>query len=195
MQKPLPTLQGHAFDNLQFIRDTMSRASRFTAVPGWGGVVMGATALVTATLAARKNGTMEWTYWWLGEAIVAMAIGIVGVARKAKRLQLSLLDAPAKRFALAYVPPLAAGAVLTIVFVDNGLIARLPGCWLLLYGVAITAGGTLSVRVVPLLGVLFMALGAAAFAAPASYGDAFMAAGFGGLHILFGLIIARNYGG
>ena len=195
MQKPLPTLQGHAFDNLQFIRDTMSRASRFTAVPGWGGVVMGATALVTATLAARRNGTMEWTYWWLGEAIVAMAIGIVGVARKAKRLQLSLLDAPAKRFALAYVPPLAAGAVLTIVFVDNGLIARLPGCWLLLYGVAITAGGTLSVRVVPLLGVLFMALGAAAFAAPASYGDAFMAAGFGGLHILFGLIIARNYGG
>jgi len=195
VQKPLPTLQGHAFDNLQFIRDTMSRASRFTAVPGWGGVVMGATALVTATLAARRNGTMEWTYWWLGEAIVAMAIGIVGVARKAKRLQLSLLDAPAKRFALAYVPPLAAGAVLTIVFVDNGLIARLPGCWLLLYGVAITAGGTLSVRVVPLLGVLFMALGAAAFAAPASYGDAFMAAGFGGLHILFGLIIARNYGG
>src|SRR5437660_144643 len=83
---------------------------------------------------------------------------------------------------------------LPLVFVDNGLTSRLPGCWLLLYGVAITAGGTLSVRVVPLLGVLFMVLGAAAFAAPATYGDTFMAAGFGGLHIIFGLIIARNYG-
>jgi hypothetical protein len=195
VHKPLPTLQGHAIDNLQFIRDTMSRASRFTAVPGWGGVVIGITALVTATLAARRNGTMEWTYWWMAEAVVAAAIGVTSIVLKAKRLQLSLLDAPAKRFALAYVPPLVAGAVLTLVFFQNGLVARLPGCWLLLYGVGITAGGTLSVRVVPLLGVLFMALGAAAFAAPASFGDAFMAAGFGGLHIIFGLIIARNYGG
>src|SRR5262249_59882258 len=82
-----------------------------------------------------------------------------------------------------------------VVFIENGLTARLPGCWLLLYGVAITAGGTLSVKVVPLMGVVFMTLGAAAFAAPPGYGDAFMAAGFGGLHIIFGLIIARNYGG
>ena len=195
MHKPLPTLQGHAIDNLQFIRDAMSRASRFTAVPGWGGVVIGVTALVTAALTARTSGTMEWTYWWMAEAVVAVAIGVASIVLKAKRLQLSLLDAPAKRFALAYVPPLVAGAVLTLVFLQNGLMARLPGCWLLLYGVGITAGGTLSVRVVPLLGVLFMALGTAAFAAPASFGDAFMAAGFGGLHIIFGLIIARNYGG
>jgi len=191
----LPSLQAHAIDNLQFIRDAMSRASRFTAVPGWGGVVMGATALATAAAAAHTRGPDEWTYWWLGEAAVAIVVAAVGIHRKARRLQLSLLDAPARRFALAYVPPLIAGAVLTLVFIGNGLTERLPGCWLLLYGVAITAGGTLSVRVVPLLGVLFMLLGAAAFAAPASYGDAFMAAGFGGLHILFGLIIARNYGG
>lgn len=191
----LPSLQAHAIDNLQFIRDAMSRASRFTAVPGWGGVVMGATALATAAAAAHARGPDEWTYWWLGEAAVAIVVAAVGIHRKARRLQLSLLDAPARRFALAYVPPLIAGAVLTLVFIGNGLTERLPGCWLLLYGVAITAGGTLSVRVVPLLGVLFMLLGAAAFAAPASYGDAFMAAGFGGLHILFGLIIARNYGG
>jgi hypothetical protein len=194
VDKP-PSLQAHALDNLQFIRDAMSRASRFTAVPGWGGVAMGATALATAIAAARQRGSDEWLFWWLGDAVVAIAIAAIAIQRKAKRLQLSLLDAPTKRFALAYVPPLIAGAVLTLVFLDNGLTSRLPGCWLLLYGVAITAGGTLSVRVVPLLGVLFMVLGAAAFAAPASYGDTFMAAGFGGLHIIFGLIIARNYGG
>jgi integral membrane sensor domain MASE1 len=194
VDKP-PSLQAHALDNLQFIRDAMSRASRFTAVPGWGGVAMGATALATAIAAARQRGSDEWIYWWLGDAVVAIAIAAIAIQRKAKRLHLSLLDAPTKRFALAYVPPLVAGAVLTLVFVDNGLTSRLPGCWLLLYGVAIMAGGTLSVRVVPLLGLLFMVLGTAAFAAPTSYGDTFMAAGFGGLHIIFGLIIARNYGG
>ena len=194
MQKP-PTLQAHAIDNLQFIRDAMSRASRFTAIPGWGGVVMGVTALVTTAAAGRRSGTIEWTFWWIGDAVAAVAIALIAMSRKARRLELSLFDAPAKRFALAYIPALAAGAVLTAVFIQNGLTARLPGCWLLLYGVAITGGGTLSVRVVPLLGVLFIALGVAAFAAPAAYGDAFMAAGFGGLHIVFGFIIARNHGG
>ena len=182
-------------NNLQFIRDTMSRASRFTAIPGWGGVAMGVTAFATAAIASRASAPSEWTLWWLGDAALAIGIAIVSISRKASRLHLPLAAAPTKRFALAYVPPVIAGAVLTFVFIANGLTARLPGCWLLLYGVAITAGGTLSVRVVPIMGVLFMALGVAAFGAPAAYGDAFMAAGFGGLHIIFGLIIARNYGG
>jgi len=191
----LPTLQGHAIDNLQFIRDAMTRAGRFTAIPGWGGVAMGISAIGTAAAASRTDSPWHWTLWWLGDAVVASVIAMVSMARKARRLQLSLLAAPAKRFALAYIPPLLAGAVITVVFIENGLTARLPGCWLLLYGVAITAGGTLSVKVVPLMGAVFMTLGAAAFAAPPGYGDAFMAAGFGGLHIIFGLIIARNYGG
>jgi hypothetical protein len=195
VHKSPTTLQGHAFDNLQFIRDAMARAERFTAIPGWGGVAMGVSALGTAAVASRAATASHWTLWWLGDAVLASMIGMVGIAKKAQRLQLSLLAAPAKRFALAYIPPLLAGVILTAVFIQNGLTARLPGCWLLLYGVAITAGGTLSVRVVPIMGVLFMVLGAAAFAAPAGFGDGFMAVGFGGLHIVFGLIIARNYGG
>ena len=103
--------------------------------------------------------------------------------------------APAHRFALAYVPPLVAGMVFTAVFADAGLMTRLPGVWLLSYGTAAAAGGAFSVRVVPLMGLCFMALGAVAFALPAAWGHWLMAAGFGGLHIGFGLVIARNYGG
>jgi len=188
-------LHAHAADNLRFIRDTMSRAGQFTAVPGWGGVAMGATALVTAALASRAPDRTLWLVWWLGDAAAAVGIAAVTMTRKARRLDLPLLAAPARRFALAYLPPLAAGAVLTAVFAADGLSARLPGCWLLLYGVAIATAGTLSIRVVQVMGVVFMALGAAAFAAPARFGDAFMAVGFGGLHIVFGLIIARFHGG
>ena len=194
MDKP-QALHAHAADNLRFIRDTMSRAGQFTAVPGWGGVTMGITAIATAALASRAADRTQWLLWWFGDAAVAIGIAIVTMSRKARRLELPLVTAPAKRFAFAYVPPLAAGAVLTAVFFTSGLTTRLPGMWLLLYGVAIATAGTLSVRVVQVTGVAFMALGAASFAAPAAYGDAFMAAGFGGLHIVFGLIIARNHGG
>ena len=194
MQEP-QSLHGHAADNLRFIRDAMSRAGQFTAVPGWGGVTMGMTALATAALASRATDRTEWLMWWFGDAAVAIAIAVVTMRWKARRLELPLLTAPAKRFALAYVPPLAAGAVLTAVFFTGGLAPRLPGMWLLLYGVAIATAGTLSVRVVQITGLTFMAVGAASLAAPARFGDAFMAAGFGGLHIVFGLIIARNHGG
>jgi hypothetical protein len=189
-------IQAHALENLRFIRDAMARASQFTAVPGWGGVLMGATALVAAPIAGPPDGTPRWMLIWLADAAVAAAIALVAIARKSKRSGAPLSKAaPALRFALAFVPPLAAGIVLTPVFATMGLVARLPGCWLLLYGTAVATGGAFSVRVVPLMGVCFMVLGAIAFAAPPACGPWLMAAGFGGLHIVFGLIIARRYGG
>jgi hypothetical protein len=132
---------------------------------------------------------------WLAEAAVAVLIALVAIARKARRSSAPLLATPARRFALVLLPPLLAGAVLTAVFAANGLTTRLPGCWLLLYGTSGATGGALSVRFVPVMGVLFMAFGVAAFIAPAAWGNVFMAAGFGGLHIIFGAIIARNHGG
>ncbi len=190
-----PALHAHAIDELRFIRQTMERAGPFTAVPGWGGVLMGITALAAAGVAGAPRNQPRWLVVWLGEAALSTAIALVTMARKARASGSPLVAPPARRFALAYLPPIAAGAVLTAVFVQHGLIARLPGCWLMLYGAALTTGGALSVRVVPIMGMLFMALGVAAFASPAQWGDLFMAVGFGGLHIGFGLVIARKYGG
>ena len=110
----------------------MSKAAQFTAIPGWGGVVMGVSAIITAALASRVTDPMLWCTWWVGDAGVAVVIACVAMSRKARRLDLPLLAQPAKRFALAYLPPLAAGAVLTAAFVANGLATRLPGVWLLL---------------------------------------------------------------
>ena len=181
-------------DNLRFIRETMERAGPFTAVPGWGGVVIGGVALAAAPLAGPADG-IRWLATWLVAAAVSVAVGLAAIARKARASNAPFIGAPLQRFALAYVPPLAAGAVLTPVFTANSLTARLPGCWLLLYGTAAATGGAFSVRVVPLMGIGFMALGAIAFAAPVAWGSWLMAAGFGGLHIVFGLVIARRYGG
>ena len=189
-------MHAHAAADLRFIRDAMARATEFTAVPGWGGVLMGVSAVVTAIIAGAGDDTLRWVLVWIADAVVACAIAATAIVLKARRSGAPLsAGSPALRFALAFAPPMAAGIALTPVFAAAGLISQLPGCWLLLYGAAIASGGAFSVRVVPVMGLAFMALGIAAFAAPAAWGNWMMAAGFGGLHMIFGVVIARRYGG
>ena len=196
MVPPVQPIHAHAAEDLRFIRDAMARAAEFTALPGWGGVQMGITAIVAAIVSGPPDGSRRWLLIWLADAMVAASIGLITMTIKARRTGTPLSSAaPAFRFALAYVPPLVAGMVLTIVFAALGLTEKLPGCWLLLYGTAVATGGALSVRIVPLMGLCLMVLGAVAFAAPAAWGHWLMAAGFGGLHIAFGFMIARSYGG
>jgi hypothetical protein len=144
-------LDDHARDNLRFIRETMERAGSFTAVPGWGGIAMGITALGSA--------------------------------------------GPGRRFAYSFAPPIFVGALLTVLLARIGFTGAIPGVWLLLYGTGVVTGGAFSIRLVPLMGLCFMVLGAVALFCPWSWGNAFLAAGFGGFHIIFGAVIARNYGG
>lgn len=194
-REPGAELHARAMDNLSFIRSTMERATAFTAVPGWGGVAMGVTALMAAVLAGNQAVDREWLSVWLGASALALAIGGWAMAVKARRAGTSVFSYSGRRFVLSYVPPLAVGALLTLVLVRADLYAALPGTWLLLYGTGVVTGGAYSVRIVPIMGLCFMALGAVALLAPPGWGEWLMVVGFGGLHIIFGLIIARRYGG
>ena len=188
-------MHSSAADDLRFIRETMERAGSFTAVPGWGMVAIGITALL-ATLAAESRSTIEeWLALWVGEAILALLIGLWTMSRKARAAQMPMLSGPARKFALSLAPPVLAGALLTYVLYHTGLEGIMPGMWLLLYGTGVVTGGAFSVRVVPVMGLCLMSLGAIALLSPLNFGDWFMAAGFGGIHILFGTVIARRHGG
>jgi len=190
-----PALHDRALDNLRFIRDTMERAGSFTAVPGWGMAAVGATALAAATLAARQATPELWLATWLAEAVVALGIGGWSLARKAHAVNDPLLSGPARRVGLSFLPPMVVGGLLTIALYRAGLVHALPATWLLLYGTGVVTGGAFSVRIVPVMGLAFMAVGTVALFAPAGWGNLWMAAGFGGLHLLFGIIVARRYGG
>lgn len=188
-------LRENAADDLRFIREAMEQSTRFTDVPGKGMVLMGVSALVAAWVAASQKTTGAWIDVWEIEAAVALSIGIVAIVQKARASGSPLFAVPAKKFGLGLAPPLLAGALLTVVLQTEGVSAPLPGMWLLLYGAAVATAGTFSVRVVPVMGLCFMALGGIALFAPAALVDWLLALGFGGLNIVFGAIIAERYGG
>jgi hypothetical protein len=188
-------LHTQAMDNLRFIRSTMETAGSFTAVPGKGGVLMGATAVFAAFAAHLSANPRAWLKVWMGEAVLALAIGLAFSCHKAIRNGTPLPSKPFRRFVLAVAPSVFVGALLTFVFYRQGLSQLLPAMWLLLYGAGITSGGAFSVRVVPVMGMAFLGLGSVATLAPASLADLLLAIGFGGFHIVFGWVIARRYGG
>ena len=193
--RPQPVeLHAHAMDNLRYIRETMERAGSFTAVPGKGGVLMGLTALAASLVAAGHQNDRLWLATWIGTAAAALAIGITGAALKSQRFRMPLFSGPGRKFVAGFVPALLAGAVLTAVLFRSGNAGLLPGVWLLLYGAGVVSGGSASTRIVPMMGGCFMLAGCLALLVPA-WNPLLLPAGFGGLHVIFGLIIAVKYGG
>lgn len=192
-------LHDRAMDNLRYIRETMERSASFTHVSGAGGVAMGTVALAAAALAGTATTPAEWVTIWLVAAGIALGVIVLFMARKSRADGSSLLTGPARKFAWTVSPPLVAGAVLTVALVRAGAIDMLPGMWLLLYGAGVVAGGSHSVRPIPIMGAGFMLVGLAALLAPSGWdtmwGNFWMAAGFGVLHVVFGAIIWRRHGG
>ena len=156
---------------------------------------MGITALAAAYFAARQPTSARWLSIWLVEVFVAVAIAAPAAATKAHRANAKLLSGPGRKFLFSFAPPVVVGGLLTLALAEAGQYALLPGVWLMLYGTAIVTGGAFSVRVVPIMGLCLIALGAIAMVAPATWGDYLMAAGFGAIQIVFGGWIALKYGG
>jgi hypothetical protein len=192
--EPVP-LHLRAMDNLTFIRGAIERAGSFTAVSGAGQIAVGLTALAAAWIAARRANRGEWVWVWIAEAFVALLLSAWAIARKARGADLPLFNGAGRKFVLCFGLPVAVGALLTPILLRSSASDRLPGLWLALYGAGIVTGGLFSVAIVPVMGICFLLLGACALYGPPAWGDPLMAAGFGGLHMAFGVAIARKHGG
>jgi hypothetical protein len=190
-----PALHERAMDNLRYIRETMERSTAFTGISGWGEVAIGSTALLASWIAANQSNFKHWVSVWVAEGFVSLLIAGWSMDRKARAAKMPLMSGPGRKAVFSLSPPILAGALVTLVLARARLVSAIPGVWLLLYGTGVVTGGMFSVPAVPIMGLCFMVFGAVALFAPPEYANLFMAAGFGGLHLLFGLIIARRYGG
>jgi hypothetical protein len=182
-------------DNIRFIRETMERAVSFTAMSGRCGVLIGVIGVATAFLLRTQAFSLVWLGGWIAAATISILAWTWASHRKAQAAGMRLFAGPGRKFALSLAPAYVAAAVLTPALFQSDMAGMLPGMWLLLYGAGLITAGTFSIRIVTVMGLMFMALGAAALALPASWGDGFMAAGFGALNIIFGALIARRHGG
>lgn len=202
-----PALSDRAIDNLKFIRETMERAGSFTAISGSGIAATGVIALVAWGISGNDLNDPRWLASWLVAALLAFFTSFGSTWRKAQRTRTPLAGSLVRKLALAFLPALITGAVVTAIALRAGWFVAMPGVWLIMYGAAVMAGGALSTPVVPVMGASFMFLGAIALGAPVILAPAWsevaretllngiLAAGFGGLHLLFGTAIARKYGG
>ena len=190
-----PALSDRAMDNLRYIRETMERATPFTGISGWGEITIGVTAFIATFIAAQQATFKGWFAVWVAEGLISLLIAGWSMDRKTRAAHMPLVSGPGRKVVFSLAPPLIAGALLTLVLARAGDASAIPGMWLVLYGTGVITGGMFSVRAVPVMGVCFMLLGAVALFTPPVYNNWFMAAGFGALHVLFGAIIVRKYGG
>ena len=202
-QQPTP-IHHHAEQNLLYIRDVIARSDSFTAVSGWGMLAMGVIAVVGSWFAARSTLIDGWLYGWAAIAIAGCSVGVIAMSVKAYLRKIPLWAGPGRRFVISFTPAILAGCVLTEIFYQNQLDHLMPSMWLMLYGVAIMNGGAYSVKPVPITGLAFFLLGIFAGFYPLDsplwfegyyLRDAVLAAGFGGIHLVLGVIVAARYGG
>lgn len=197
-QRPIPespALHARAMADLRFIRETMQNVSSFTAFSGWGLVLIGAVATLCGMLAARQPTRLRWLMAWLAAAAISALIGALSTVRKTRTAHQPLIPGPASKFALSLAPAVVSGALLTGALERADRFDLLPGTWLLLYGAGLVAAGAWSVRVVPVIGLTFMGLGAVGLLLPLQWGNWLLVGGFGGLHVAFGVVVGRKHGG
>lgn len=185
--------QEEAREALDYIRRTMESASNFTAVSGWGLIGVGTLGLAAAWI-AWGTGEAAALHVWLPTLTLAIAIAMVANAWKARATAVPLWSGSFRKLAWVMVPALAAGGMLTWALADAGQMPLIPGTWLALYGAAVTAGGTLSVRAIRTMGIVVLVLGGFAFARP-EWNAVILATGFGLVHLVFGVRLVMKHGG
>ena len=195
LRRPVDPPEPSALEHLEVIREAMERSTAFTAVSGWGYCAMGATALVAAAIAMRQATTEAWLAVWLAEALVAVTLALVAMHWKASKLGTQILSVSGRRLFVGLLPALFAGGVMTVALLRASDPRQIPGVWLLLYGVAVMQAGAFSVRTIPVMGAVFVLVGAIALPMPWWWANVVLAVGFGCVHIFFGALIARRHGG
>lgn len=184
-------IESHAAATLRYIRASMDGAAS-VAVPGSAGIAMGSVGLLAMAVCCVPSLRDHWFGIWLVAAVVAAGVGLPLITQPASLRGLTLSGAPVRKFALCLLPSVFAGVVMTAVHWSSGNLHAIPGTWLLLYGCALISASVATTRTIAMVGASFALLGVVALLLPSDLQVFMLGGGFGGLHILSGLLIGRN---
>ncbi|MBN8588053.1 MAG: hypothetical protein J0L94_06975 [Rhodothermia bacterium] len=200
-------------EQLKVIRETMTRSTAFTEVPGYAMMGIGFLAIVvSAILEWMDVRYITWVEAWVFTAFVAILLGAWGIRMKARTSETPPAKQTARKFWMGLAPSFVVTAVLTLMvlqispeniptkfrtywFIESETLHMLPALWMLMYGLAITTAGAYSIKAVSQMGMCFLGLGFLAYFLPQVGVNLMMLLGFGGLHLVFGWIIAKKHGG
>jgi hypothetical protein len=184
-------IDSQAVATLRYIRESMDAATS-VAVPGSAGIAMGIVGLLAMVICSAPGLREFWLGIWLASAALGGGLGFALVTRPASLRGLLLYGTPLRKFALCLFPALFGGAVMTGVHWSYGNLHAIPGTWLLMYGCALISASVAATRTIAVMGGAFVALGLLALFLPEGVQIYMLGAGFGGLHVLFGLLIGRT---
>jgi hypothetical protein len=183
-------IDSHAVATLRYIRQSMDAAAS-VAVPGSAGLAMGGVGLLAMAICSAPGLREYWLGIWLVSAALGGGLGFALVTRPASLRGLLLYGTPLRKFALCLFPALFGGAVMTGVHWSYGNLHAIPGTWLLMYGCALISASVAATRTIGIMGGAFLAVGLLALFLPDPAQVYMLGAGFGGLHVVFGLLIGR----
>jgi hypothetical protein len=192
-----------ARENLIYIRKTLEAAGQFTAVPGKCLMIAGGMALAGVAVNLFVTGA-PWNPASSAEralavwgVVLAVSLGVVslGIYRKSQQTGTRIKAPLMRKLLWSLSPALFVGALLTSFAVRAHHLEMLPAIWLGCYGTAVVNGGLVSVAPVRYLGLCLLAVAAGSALFPEDMGLAWMAIGFGWLHLVFGAYIAWRHNG
>jgi hypothetical protein len=192
-----------ARENLLYIRKTLEAAGQLTAIPGKCLMAAGFLALAASAFNAFVTG-VPWSSGAYHEAalaawgialIVSVVVVSYGIYRKSMQMSAPIKPALLRKLLWSLCPALFVGALFTTLAAQYDNLGWLPVIWLGCYGAAVTSGGQHSVAPIRYMGLCFLATASGAAISPRETGLAWLALGFGWLHLIYGAYIARRHNG
>ncbi len=189
------------------IRSMMERSTKFLSLSGLSGIGAGIVALVgwgwaSSYLKSRFPAGNEAAVnheeilvFMLASGLVivgALAVAMFFSWRLARKRGLPIWNITARDVVLALLSPLTSGGVFSLILVRQSLYGLIPSAMLLFYGMALVNAGKYTVHDIRILGLSEVLLGLAAGLLP-DLALWFWAAGFGLLHILYGIVMYLKY--
>ena len=192
-------------EDLKAIREMMEKSSKFLSLSGLSGVIAGITAILGAAVAyilliqdPAHTGlsSIQQLVILLSDAtlviLISAGFGIYFSWRKAQKNNQKLFNKVTLRMLYHLGVPLAAGGILSLIFLYRGDVEILASITLVFYGLALVNVSKFTFNEIHYLGIIEIILGLAA-AVFLFYGVIFWTLGFGVCHIIYGWIMYKKY--